>query len=329
MSVTSIEPLVSIIIPVYNAEEYLEESLHSVTEQSYRNLEIICVDDGSADGSPAILQRLKSNDPRIVVLSQENSGAGVARNLGMKEAKGEYILFFDADDLLRKNAVRTLVKTAVRNNTDIVLFHYYKFSGSRKMRVSFSAGILKVPLNRVIKPTDISDRLFQADHGMPWNKFYKADFLRNAGVLFQALKNTNDEFFSRITTVEANRILFLNKVFVGYRVGNNRSLQGNTKNHILDCTLAVSAICDELKNRGYYETYRETYQKLAGYILMLKLLATKDSESFKILATEISENILSRCELQDSCPEERFLAVYDALRLKDIERAESEIRRLK
>lgn len=316
------EPLVSIVIPVYNAEEYLEESLRSALEQSYRNLEIICVDDGSTDKSLQILLRMKQNDDRIKILSEENQGAGAARNLGMEAAGGEYIYFFDADDILQKKAIQTLVKTAGKSDADIVLFGYYKFCEGKKTRVAFSSKILNVPLNRVISPESISDRLFQADHGMPWNKFYKAEFLRKSGVKFQTLKNTNDEFFSRLTTVEAKRMIFINKTLTGYRVGNRRSLQGSAGANILNCTLALQAIFDELKQRGYYENYSQTFKKLAGYVVMLKLLAVRGSDAFGILAKEVSDNTIGLCEMEEDYLEEQYRSAFRALQAKDIAKAE-------
>ena len=323
------EPFVSIVMPVYNAEDHLEESLRSVLEQTYKNLEIICVDDGSIDSGPAVIERLARKDSRIKMLLQENSGAGVARNKGMDEAKGDYLFFFDADDLLHKNAIRTLVNISEKKGTDIVLFGYYKFDGRRRICVDFSARTLGVPLNRVISPKEISDRLFQTDHGMPWNKFYKTDFLKKTGVRFQTLKNTNDEFFSRITVVEAERILFMNRKFVGYRVGNKNSLRGNADVNILDCTYALSAVHDELKKRGYYDTYSDTYRKLAGYVVMLKLLAIEDKGTFEVFVTEVSENTLHSCEIDEDHLEDIYKGLYRALLSKDVNKAATETKKIK
>ena len=316
------EKLVSIVIPVYNAEEYLEESLRSVLEQSYKKLEIICVNDGSTDKSLSILQRMKQNDERIKILSEDNRGAGVARNLGMEEAQGEYIYCFDADDCLHRKAIQTLVKVAEKSAADIVLFGYYKFSERKKIRVSFSPKVLKVPLGKAIPPESISDRMFQADHGMPWNKFYKAEFLRNSQVKFQALKNTNDEYFSRITTTEAKRIVFINKTLIGYRVGNRQSLQGSVNQNILNCTRALQAIFEELNQRGRFETYRETYKKLAGYVIMLKLLSVKGTSAFEVLAKEVCNNTLELCKMEEKDFETQYRSAFRALQSKDIAKAE-------
>ena len=323
------EPLVSIVMPVYNAEDYLEESLCTVVSQSYRNLEIICVDDGSRDDSLLLIKKMMQEDQRISVVTQENQGAGAARNLGLKEANGEYILFFDADDILKKKAVETAVRTAVRHDADIVLYGYYKFSGSKKIRVDFSAKKLKVPMNRKITPADISDRLFQCDHGMPWNKLYKTSFLRGTGVEFQKLRNTEDEFFSRLTTVQAGSMVFIDKIFVGYRVGNKGSLHGNVDRNILDCTYALRTIHDELKSRGYYGQYQATYKKLAGYIIMLKLIAIDDHDVFRLFADEVSKNVIDNCEMEENFLEDKYKAVFRALKAGDIEKAEAEAGKLR
>lgn len=328
MSYADHEPLVSIVIPVYNAERYLEQSLRSVMNQTYRTIEIICVNDGSTDSSPNILQRLKEEDFRIQIATSVNKGAASARNIGMDIALGDYILFFDADDLLDKKAVGTLVKSALKNDTDIVLFDYYKFSDTGKIRTRNSAKVLRVPMDKVISPTAVADRLFQADNGMPWNKFFKREFLRKTHIHFQDLRNTEDEYFSRLTTVTASRILFLNKKFVGYRVGNEQSLRENVDQNILDCTYALKAIRDDLKSRGYYETYRETYRKLAGYIVMLRLLAAYGSESFITLATEISNNTLTQCEVDVNHLEEQYIDAYRALLSKDISAVKYEFGKL-
>ena len=329
MSYTNHEPLVSIVIPVYNAGRYLEQSLRSVMNQTYRTIEIICVNDGSTDNSPEILRRLKEEDFRIQIASSDNRGAGSARNIGMDIALGDYILFFDADDLLDKKAVGTLVKSALKNDTDIVLFDYYKFSDSGKIRTKNSAKVLRVPMNKVISPKDISDRLFQADNGMPWNKFYKKEFLRKTRICFQELRNTNDEYFSRLTTVNASRILFLNKKFVGYRVGNEQSIRGNVNRNILDCTYALSSIHDELNNRNIFDEYSDTYKKLAGYVIMLKLQAIDDMDMFNTLAHEVSVNTINNCEMDADHLEDCYKPAFGALVSGDFDKVRCELKQVK
>lgn len=113
---------VSIIIPVYNAEKYLGKCLESLLSQTLQEMEIICVDDGSSDGSPEILKRFQERDGRVRILTQENQYAGAARNNGMKEAQGEYLLFLDADDFFENTLLEKVYNQGKKMEADIVLF---------------------------------------------------------------------------------------------------------------------------------------------------------------------------------------------------------------
>ena len=117
-------PLVSVVIPVYNAKHYLAECLDSLLGQTLRETEIIAVDDGSTDESPAILENFAARDPRLKVIRQANAGVSAARNRGMAEARGKYLTFVDADDRLDLQALGYLCFEAERLQTDILLFNY-------------------------------------------------------------------------------------------------------------------------------------------------------------------------------------------------------------
>ena len=120
-------PKISIIIPVYNVEKYLRECLNSVVNQTMRDIEIICVNDGSTDGSLDILKEYAKKDDRIIVINQTNGFVESARNNGLKIAKGEYIQFVDSDDYLELNACETAYKYALLYNADVVVFGYKNF----------------------------------------------------------------------------------------------------------------------------------------------------------------------------------------------------------
>ena len=114
-------PKVSVIIPVYNTEPYLRECLDSVINQTLRDIEIICVDDGSTDGSLAILREYQEKDSRVSVYMQPNLNAGAARNHGLRYAKGEYLSFLDSDDFFERNMLETAYEYAKRQNAEICI----------------------------------------------------------------------------------------------------------------------------------------------------------------------------------------------------------------
>ena len=113
---------VSVIVPVYNGEKYIEECMDSIVGQTLREIEIICVDDGSTDGSPEILERFRRQDKRVRLISQENAGAGAARNRGFKEAGGEYLSFLDADDFFEPDMLETAYRKAKEQKAQILVF---------------------------------------------------------------------------------------------------------------------------------------------------------------------------------------------------------------
>ena len=125
---------VSIIVPVYNVEKYLKRCLESLVNQTLKDIEIICVNDGSTDGSLAILNEYVRNDDRIVVINQENSGQSVARNRGIDVAKGEYIGFVDSDDWVCEDYFERLHNSAIQNNAEIAvggIIRLHKFNGRK------------------------------------------------------------------------------------------------------------------------------------------------------------------------------------------------------
>ena len=118
-------PLVSVIVPVYNVEKTLARCLESICGQSYQNLEIIVVNDGSPDGSLAICEQFRAKDPRVVVISKENEGLSLTRNAGMRVAHGKYLQFVDSDDYIEPTFTARMVEAAEKNYADLVIAPYW------------------------------------------------------------------------------------------------------------------------------------------------------------------------------------------------------------
>ena len=112
---------ISIIIPVYNVEKYLNKCLNSVIEQTYKNIEVILIDDGSTDNSGKICDEYAKNDIRIKIIHQQNGGVSTARNNGLEHATGKYITFVDSDDYIEKEMIETMAKKIMKKNADIVI----------------------------------------------------------------------------------------------------------------------------------------------------------------------------------------------------------------
>ena len=166
------DPLISVIVPVYNAEPYLERCVDSIIRQTYRNLEIILVDDGSADESPEICERYAKTDHRIKVIHQANSGAAGARNAGLRAASGDYIGFVDSDDKIRPDMYRSLLASCLEDHADFAWCGTVcvrgetkekRPGGGRKKLLDGKKVILQEMLERGINSLSVWDKLFRAE----------------------------------------------------------------------------------------------------------------------------------------------------------------------
>lgn len=178
------QALISVIIPVYNVERYLRECVDSVINQTYKNLDIILVDDGSTDSSGQICDEYAKRDDRITVIHKTNSGLSDARNNGLEIAKGKYVYFLDSDDYIAENAIETLFEIAERDNSDIVFFDAVSFADSNDFNVKQS--YIRKNNYQSGNGYDVFSALIKNDEfrsAVPL-LFLKRDFLKNIGLCF-------------------------------------------------------------------------------------------------------------------------------------------------
>ena len=227
------QPKVSVIIPVYNAEKYLRECLDSVVNQTLKDIEIICVDDGSTDGSPAILREYEAKDSRIKVLTQENQFAGVARNHGMEIASGRYYAFLDSDDYYLPDALSRMFELCEQYELDYIKAGYYRVEpGKEPYDTPYT-------VNKTVNNKDLGRRLsFPADieslrkaPDVPWNGLYRASFLKDNRIVFNNFRAVDDHSFFVNCVIHAKRAMIINDHVVCYRVNQATSLVGTRHKH--------------------------------------------------------------------------------------------------
>ena len=178
---------ISIIVPVYNVERYLGKCITSLINQTLKDIEIICINDGSMDSSLEILQKFASQDERIKLLNIENSGQAIARNLGIKQAKGEYIGFVDSDDLVDINYFEKLYQTAKCYDADIACAGFKRWTKSHNsIRKSFNGEILTSDINRKTELDNVPNDCYI------WNKIYRRNAWLNANIWFPKKKFFED-----------------------------------------------------------------------------------------------------------------------------------------
>lgn len=219
---------VSVIIPIYNTAIYLRQCLDSVITQTLKDIEIICVDDGSTDECPQILKEYEAKDSRIRLLWQENQYAGTARNYGMTVATGKYFAFWDSDDFFHPKALELMYKQCEKDNADMCICsanHYFDdiqkaFPNSGYLRKKY------IPSKRPFSSEDIPDHILNFATAHPWNKLFRKSFIEELGLSFHNTPNGNDIFFVINCLARANRITIVNKPLVYYRVNQPRSQFG-------------------------------------------------------------------------------------------------------
>ncbi len=215
-------PKVSVILPVYNVEEYLQQALDSIINQTLEDIEIICVNDGSKDNSLSILEEYASKDNRIKIINQENQGQGASRNNAIKISSGKYIAFVDPDDWIELDMFEKLYNKAEKYNTDLIEFSYFR-NHERNNSVRKKKINLALPTNKIIKPLDYPKYIFQPPR-YAWNKFFQTKLLKDNNILFGQGRWHEDHNFVIAARALAERVLNCpDEYFYNYRVRLNSS----------------------------------------------------------------------------------------------------------
>lgn len=260
---------VSVVIPVYNIEAHLHQCLDSVAAQTLDDIEVLCVDDGSTDQSPAILAEYAAKDPRFHVIAQENGGPGVARNTGMAQATGEYLIFLDSDDWFEPGFLETMVSRAQETAADVTICRSVEFD-TRSNQEAPSDWMLKTNLvpGEVFSPQAGGDHLFQFTYGWPWDKLYRRDFLLTAELSYPALPNSEDLVFVFQSLALAQRIAIAPQVLVHHRVNRMASVSNSRYRDPEVPWMALSLLRQGLEGRGVYATFEKTFLNWAMEFLV-------------------------------------------------------------
>ena len=221
-------PQISVIIPVYNSEVYLEQCLQSVQASTYPDLEIICVDDGSCDRSLEILRSYAGADPRIRILTQDHQFVGKARNTGIREARGRYIHFMDSDDEILPDAYEKLLAAALPSHAEICEC-LYEDTDAASGKVLRSPGYLRINHRRPLSVTSggANARSLIFGHVVVWNKLFLRDFLIRNSILFPDLICAEDRPFYFESIFKAGRIVRIPDRLIRHRVHIPTSLDGS------------------------------------------------------------------------------------------------------
>ena len=260
-SSASSSPRVSVVLPVYNAQEYLPRCLDSILAQSLKDMELVCVDDGSSDDSPAILRAYAEEDLRMRVVTQENAGPGAARNAGLRLARGEYLSFLDADDFFEPSMLKRAYARARRKKAQLVVFAADDYRADEETYTPISYGIRSnmLPRKQPFAGVDIERDAFKVFVGWTWDKLFERSFVEERGLRFQKLRSTDDMRFVFAAISAAERIATL----PGRPLVHHRRLRGSvsaTREDSWHCFHdALVSLRAQLEAWGLFEHYEQDF----------------------------------------------------------------------
>ena len=254
-------PLVSIVVPVYNTERFLVQCMDSIVNQSLKNIEIICVNDGSTDGSLDILNRYERQDNRVHVITIKNQGGGVARNEGMHLAQGEYITFLDSDDFFEPCFIEELYKKAKKDSLDVAVCRCDQYDNSTGNYIPADFSIRKdlLPKKEIFNIRDVEKDFFHLFVWWPWDKLYRREFIAKHQLQFQALRSTDDLFFVCTAVLLAERVGVSEDVWVHHRINNPASVSNTREKSFDDFLTALHAIRDSLKINNLFNDLKRDF----------------------------------------------------------------------
>ena len=300
---------ISVIIPVYNTGKYLGQCLGSVINQTFKDLEIICVDDGSSDNSADILQKYAQKDSRIVVKNfEKNKGVSAARNCGLDAAAGEYICFIDSDDWIEENQIETMSDTITKTASDLVInTNMISYQNDTYYPYKFQPGQLEIPDNSYIDIKKDAHNIFCG----PCNKLYSRKLIKDNNLKFPEEHIYEDMFFHFAVFAYAEKIYFYNGSKYFYRNTENSITTGmkNDSDKIIkifgliydfykerklldkDIKIYYTMPFFNVQNEETYIAFKNYFEKAGEYIL--------NNENFNEMDKFFCKNILETKDYKD------------------------------
>ena len=284
-------PKISVVMPVYNCEAVLAETLDSVLAQTMADFELICVNDGATDGSRDILARYADADARVRVIDQENRGVACARNRGLAEVSAPHTLILDSDDIFVPSMFELLLDQAGRTDADIVACSSCEYDGDKYLctPTPWALKVDRLPKQETFTPEEAGDELFEAFMGWPWDRLYRTEFLRQTGVKFpEDYDNSEDGVFVYGVLVRAKTLSVVPDVLIKHRSTRKGSIS-NSREQSPECFYrTICAIKDDLKSDPErYELFEKSFLNWALDYAMWNIVSLHSEKTRQALAKKL------------------------------------------
>lgn len=304
---------VSVVMPVYNKENYLREALEVILKQTLRQLEIICVNDASTDHSLEILCEMARQDERIIILNHEkNQGAGPSRNEGLQKARGEYVCFMDADDIYKEDLFEKELDALRRNRADIAVVEIVNmYDGEEIPDIYYDGAEL---LEDCYSMKDCKENLLTKWRWLIGNKMYRREFVVKQKLEYQDIRAANDIYFYIMAFMTAEKIVHVGcETPMGYyRIGVGGQITSYRK--ATDVYMAFEKIYDEMQERNLWHSFYEYFYECFWGCIRGEWIRCKEDEINKESYMFLKQDGLERVGFRELAREQfRNQAVYDNL----------------
>lgn len=256
---------ISVIIPVYNTEKYIKECLDSIANQTFNDFEVICVNDGSVDNSLNILDEYAQRDSRFIIITQKNQGAGPARNNGLKQAKGEYVLFLDSDDVFEPTMLEEMYNKIQEFDADLAVCSCKKMNEKGEIiedsNPQWPLKLDIVPLNTTFSRKDYPEDILWMLCVIPWNKLCKKEILIKNNIEFQNITSSNDVAFGHKVIVCAQKIVVFDRKLIKYRYHHKESISNTRAEHTINIIHSAQEVKNFLVQKNLYKTLENAFIK--------------------------------------------------------------------
>lgn len=258
---------VTVIMPIYNAYEYLRPALDSILDQTLREIEVICIDDGSTDHTLELLKEYQKRDERVRIVTENNAGPSIARNKGIVRARGEYTIFLDADDFYELDLLESLVALADERSLDIAIADYDMYNDKQARFEKSIDGESDVGVDEgdIISGSVYPDSIFQSTTGYVWNKLFRTSFIRDKQLIFSPeLYVFEDVYFVITSMAMASRVGKIKRVLLHHRIYSNQSRPKLFKKYFDRIPLVYLKIKDFLTAKGVYIPFSRSFLNVSA-----------------------------------------------------------------
>lgn len=271
----------SIIIPIYNMEDYLDECLSSVAIQKFESIEVILIDDGSTDSSVEICEKYCKAYKYFKLVRQHNSGQGMARNHGLRLAVGEFVLFVDSDDKIDSDLCADMHEVMKSGTYDFVNFglNFVDVHGNVKHSMSeFNISVLSG--TAIFQASMLDNQVFSS----PVNKVYRRSFLLDNNIFFPPVKTSEDIYFSRVLSFYANSTFFVSKVYYHALIRDDSTSRKFSIKNLKDTFAVINLVSGFLSDKNALEKYRDLYEanlvKQLSYLMVLAAFRVNSQKEY-------------------------------------------------